>query len=694
MPRLFRQSVQAAFDLAVLSVAYWLGFLFRFEFSIPAAWRTPSLIGWPYVVLVGYVVLGTLGVPRLSWRYISLRESARIALAGGLATALLIGLRFLRFALPITRELTLVPYGVLCMNCFLGFVGLVGMRATRRIAGELAERKRRSAGRKRERVLLIGAGQAGVTVAREIASRPDLALQPVGFLDDDHLKVGMQIGGLAVLGRIDEVAEIAAQKRVARVLITIANAPGSQIRAITMRCREAGLETKIIPGIYEIVGDRVNLSRIREVAIEDLLGREPVQLDEDQLNASIRGAVVMVTGAGGSIGSELCRQVCRYAPARLVLVERFENALFEIHRELAALFPGLPIEPWIGDVTDPRRMTGVFDEARPSIVFHAAAHKHVPMMEQNPGEAIKNNVGGTRLIADLADRFGVQRFVLVSTDKAVNPTSVMGATKRVAEIYTQALALRSQTRFVTVRFGNVLGSNGSVIPIFKQQIAAGGPVTVTHPDMQRYFMTIPEASQLVLQAGAMGTGGEIFILDMGEPVKIVDLARDLIKLSGFRPGIDIEIRFSSIRPGEKLFEQLATDAEHADKTKHPQIFIGRIAAPVWAEVSRGVDELLALAEGCPAAQIRDALRALVPEYTGGLAAEPPPAAPRTGHVPAAPELGELFGPSRVLELPDVHSRVEPTGPIPRPDGLVHVDHAKPRRDTGSQPMLAARAASG
>ncbi|HEX7843140.1 MAG TPA: nucleoside-diphosphate sugar epimerase/dehydratase, partial [Kofleriaceae bacterium] len=602
MPRLFRQSVQAVFDLAVLSAAYWLGFLFRFEFSIPAAWRGPSLIGWPYVVLVGYVALGALGVPRLSWRYISLRESARIALAGGFATALLIGLRGLRFALPVTRSLTLVPYGVLCTNFFLGFVGLVGMRATRRFAGELAERKRRSAGRKRERVLLIGAGQAGVMVAREIASRPDLALQPVGFLDDDHLKVGMRIGGLAVLGRIDEVAEIAARKRVARVLITIANAPGSQIRAITMRCREAGLETKIIPGFYEIVGDRVNLSRIREVAIEDLLGREPVQLDEDQLNASIRGAVVMVTGAGGSIGSELCRQVCRYAPARLVLVERFENALFEIHRELAGLFPGLAIDPWIGDVTDARRMTCVFDEARPSIVFHAAAHKHVPMMEQNPGEALKNNVGGTRLVADLADRFGVARFVLVSTDKAVNPTSVMGATKRVAEVYTQALALRSQTRFVTVRFGNVLGSNGSVIPIFKQQIAAGGPVTVTHPDMQRYFMTIPEASQLVLQAGAMGTGGEIFILDMGEPVKIVDLARDLIKLSGFRPGLDIEIKFSGVRPGEKLFEQLATDAEHADKTKHPKIFIGRIAAPAWAAVSRGVDELLALAEGGPGAQ--------------------------------------------------------------------------------------------
>ena len=734
MPRFVRQSVQAVFDLAVLSAAYWLAFLFRFEFSLPEVWRSPSLIGWPYVVLIEYFALSAFGVPRLSWRYISMRESARIAVAVAFATAILAGLRL---ALPVMREFVLVPYGVLCMNFYLGFVGLVGVRAIRRIFGEVVDRKRRAVGRKRERVLLIGAGDAGIVVAREIASRPDLALHPVGFLDDDHLKVGMRIGGLAVLGRIDEVAEIAARKRVTRVLITIANAAGPQIRAITMRCRNAGLETKIIPGIYEIVGDRVNLSRIREVAIEDLLGREPVSLDEDQLNASIRGSVVMVTGAGGSIGSELCRQVCRYAPSKLVLVERFENALFEIHRELTGLYPDLAIEPWIGDVTDPRRMTAVFGETRPSIVFHAAAHKHVPMMEQNPGEAIKNNIGGTRLIADLADRNGVERFVLISTDKAVNPTSVMGATKRIAEIYTQALALRSRTRFVTVRFGNVLGSNGSVIPIFKQQIAAGGPVTVTHPDMQRYFMTIPEASQLVLQAGAMGTGGEIFILDMGEPVKIVDLARDLITLSGFRPGIDIEIKFNGVRPGEKLFEQLATDAEHADKTKHPKIYIGRIRAPGWAEVARGIDHLLALAPDAGAPELRAALRTLVPEYTGGLAksSQPVVALPATRRrrkhdgmptLPTLPTLRdltvvpELLMPAgsttpgspapmvpvpaatvpvpTMLELPRLPDMaVAPGSMLDRPDAAVSavsIDHAKPRRDTGTQPLFAVRAVRG
>ena len=673
MPRFLRQSVQAAFDLAVLSAAYWLAFLFRFEFSIPAPWFSAALIGWPGVVAIEFVVLHALGVPRFSWRYVSIRESAKIAVAVALATSLLVGIRLI---LPVV----VVPYGVLCMNFFLVFVGLVGVRAVRRIYGELVERKLRASGQKRERVLLIGAGQAGVLVAREIISRPDLALHPIGFLDDDPLKIGSRIGGLPVLGSIDQAAEIAVRKRVKRVLITIANAPGPQIRSVTMRCRNAGLETKIIPGIYEIVGDRVNLSRIREVAIEDLLGREQVQLDDDALTASIRDAVVMVTGAGGSIGSELCRQVCRYAPARLVLVERFENALFEIHRELVALYPALTIEPQIGDVTDARRMEHVFSHARPSIVFHAAAHKHVPMMECNPGEAVKNNVGGTRVVADLADRTGAERFVLISTDKAVNPSSVMGATKRVAEIYMQALAQRSKTRFVTVRFGNVLGSNGSVIPIFKQQIAAGGPVMVTHPEMRRYFMTIPEASQLVLQAGAMGAGGEIFILDMGEPVKIVDLARDLITLSGFRPDEDIEIKFNGVRPGEKLFEQLATDAEHADKTKHPKIFIGRVASPAWSDAVRGLDELLGLANSVEASRIRGALRRLVPEYTGGLALA-------STEVPTALSLPGL-------SLPEIDHRpalrAESSSELTARAEAAHLELGKPRRgdgSTGPHPVL-------
>jgi FlaA1/EpsC-like NDP-sugar epimerase len=621
MPRYLTRSLQIAVDLLVFSLAFWLAFLFRFEFQIPMYWARVAAVDWPYVVVLSYGILIVFGVPRFSWRYVSIRETARIWFAMLATTAVLVAMRFGFDNLHGPLQFAVMPLSVLASYFVFSFVGLVGIRVTRRVYGEAKERKRRGDGHDRKRVLLIGAGQAGVLVARELAARPDLGLNPVGFLDDDRMKIGSQISGLPVLGTTAEIAMIAERKRVDRVLITIANAPGADIRRITLACRDAGLETKIIPGLYEIVGDKLNLSRIREVAIEDLLGREPVQLDEQQVSASIQGQVVMVTGAGGSIGSELCRQLCRYVPKQLVLVEQFENALFEIHRELIATYPGVTIEPRIADVTDADRMEHVFSEHRPSFVFHAAAHKHVPMMELNPGEAVKNNVGGTRVVADLADKFGVARFVLVSTDKAVNPTSVMGATKRVAEIYTQALGQRSKTRFVTVRFGNVLGSNGSVIPIFKQQIAKGGPVTVTHPDMQRYFMTIPEASQLVLQAGSMGQGGEIFILDMGKPVKIVDLARDLITLSGFKPDEDIAIEFTSVRPGEKLFEELSTNGEHADKTKHPKIFIGRIPSSTLAAAARGLDELVELVDTNDGAKIRTALAVMVPEYSGAAVAE-------------------------------------------------------------------------
>jgi FlaA1/EpsC-like NDP-sugar epimerase len=655
MPRLINRGLQIVFDALVLSLAYWLAFMFRLEFAIPPGWMKVLLITWPYVVILQYAALAVFGVPRMSWRYVSIRDAARVLFAMSAATALLVTLRL---SLPIVGgniEVVVIPLGVLAMDLVLAFVMLVGVRALRRLQGEAQERRLRDAGMQRTRVLLIGAGQAGVLVAREIQNRPDLGLQAVGFLDDDPMKVGTSIGGIPVFGTTQQIGEIAERKRVDRALITIANAAGTQIRRITEAARDAGLETKIIPGIYEIVGDKVNLSRIREVAIEDLLGREPVQLDEEVVSSTIRSRVVVVTGAGGSIGSELCRQVCRFGPERLVLIEQFENALFEIHRELAAAFPHVPIDPRIADVCDAHRMDQVFAACKPTLVFHAAAHKHVPMMEWNPGEAVKNNVGGTRTVADLADKYGVERFVLISTDKAVNPSSVMGATKRVAEIYLQALSERSQTRFVTVRFGNVLGSAGSVIPIFRQQIAAGGPVTVTHPEMRRYFMTIPEASQLVLQAGAMGQGGEIFILDMGEPVKIVDLARDLITLSGLRPDDDIEIRFAGVRPGEKLFEELSTDAEHADKTKHPKVFIGRIKPHEWSSVIAGITELMTLADGAEADRIRGQLATIVPEY------QTPRSASRSGASPAVQDETRTTGPAAAVDA------TRKTGPAQAPN---------------------------
>jgi FlaA1/EpsC-like NDP-sugar epimerase len=612
--RLLNRTVQVVLDIAILSLAYWLAFLFRLEFSIPSPWLRVLLVTWPYVVFLQYASLAAFGVPRLSWRYISIGDVTRVLIAVSVANGVMLAVRLGGLVISPVLEVLVIPLGVIAMNFALAFLCLVGIRAVRRLQGEANDRRQRDAGSERQRVLLIGAGQAGVMVAREIMNRPDLGLHPVGFLDDDPGKLNTSIGGLPVLGRTQDVREVAERKHVSRALITIANAPGKEIRRIAELCRDAELETKIIPGMYEIVGEKLNLSRIREVAIEDLLGREPVQLDEDIVGASIRSRVVLVTGAGGSIGSELCRQVSRFGPSRLVLVERYENALFEIHRELTQAFPHVPIEPCVADICDARRMEQVFTATKPELVFHAAAHKHVPMMEWNPCEAVKNNIGGTRVVAELSDRYGVQRFVLVSTDKAVNPTSVMGATKRIAEIYVQSLSHRSTTKFVTVRFGNVLGSAGSVIPIFREQIARGGPVTVTHPEMRRYFMTIPEASQLVLQAGGMGEGGEIYILDMGEPVKIVDLARDLITLSGLKPDEDIEIRFSGVRPGEKLFEELSTDSEHADKTKHPKVFIGRIKSHAWELVTVGVDALLGLAREAQVEHVRAAIGDLVPEY--------------------------------------------------------------------------------
>jgi FlaA1/EpsC-like NDP-sugar epimerase len=451
----------------------------------------------------------------------------------------------------------------------------------------------------------------------------------VAFVDDDRAKIGSVIHGLSVVGTTAQLAELAPRLGVREAIITIANASGKEMRRIVAACEAARLRARTIPGIYEILEGKVALS-FRNVAIEDLLRREPVVLENESIAGVVEGRTVLVTGAGGSIGSELCRQLCRFNPGRLVLLERAENALFNIHRELTARFPKCDIQPTIGDITDEVRLESVFGEHSPAVVFHAAAHKHVPMMEWNPGEAIKNNVFGTKKLADTAAAHNVERFIMISTDKAINPTSVMGATKRTAELYVQALAQRSSTRFVTVRFGNVLDSAGSVVPIFREQIAKGGPVTVTHPDMKRYFMTIPEASQLVLQAASMGQGGEIFILDMGEPVKIVDLARDLITLSGLRPDDDVAIEFVGLRPGEKLFEELSTDGENADKTRHPKIFVGRVKGVEWGHL---LEELGDLAEGCAvgarSSELRARLARVVPEYRNSTSPPAPSHAQRS-----------------------------------------------------------------
>ncbi|MBM4103987.1 MAG: polysaccharide biosynthesis protein [Planctomycetes bacterium] len=503
--------------------------------------------------------------------------------------------------------------GVLMLDLFTTIMLLSGVRMVVRLYHEEFFSEHRGIVR---RFLIVGAGNAGEALLREMIRRRDSQYEVVGFVDDDPAKRDTEINGIPVLGTVDDLASICKKRSIDEIAVAIPSASRTQLRRVVQVCQGAKIRFSTVPSLMDIAAGKLQVSQMRDVDINDLLGREVVNLDMEQIHVFLKDNVILVTGAGGSIGSEMCRQVCAFEPRKLLLLEQAENPLFFIERELRESFPAVPLESIIADITDRVRMEQLFNCYRPQVVIHAAAHKHVPLMEQNPGEAIKNNIIGTRTVADTADAFGAECFVMISTDKAVNPTSIMGSSKRVAEMYIQDLNKTSKTHFVTVRFGNVLGSNGSVVPIFKQQIAAGGPVTVTHPEMRRYFMTIPEASQLVLQAAAMGQGGEIFVLDMGEPVKIVDLARELITLSGFRPGEDIEIEFTGLRPGEKLFEELSIEGENMVATRHPKI-------AVWENIPRdretlriGIERLLKVAHSQDRSQIIPILKELVPNFIG------------------------------------------------------------------------------
>ncbi|HZT56738.1 MAG TPA: nucleoside-diphosphate sugar epimerase/dehydratase, partial [Burkholderiaceae bacterium] len=506
--------------------------------------------------------------------------------------------------------------------------GVAGIRCVRRLQRQhrrTVEESRR--GPRGTPTVLIGAGVGGRLLLQELAEHGDLGYQPVAFVDDDEEKAGRVVGGVRVLGTTADLPAIAARFSAKVALITIPSAGGREINRIVDRCKAAGMQTKIVPHLYEIVSGRVRISQLRDVAIEDLLGRDPVVIENSAAPAVVEGRVVMVTGAGGSIGSELCRQLLHLRPSRLLLVERTENSLYEIHRELTAGDSGDRVVPELADVCDAERMTELFASHRPHLVFHAAAHKHVPMMERVPCEAIKNNVFGTKTVADLADRFGVERFVFVSTDKAVRPASVMGATKRLAELYLKDLAARSRVRYASVRFGNVMGSAGSVIPLFREQIARGGPVTVTHELMERFFMTIPEACRLVLEAAGLCEGGEVMLLDMGKPVRIRELAENMIRLSGYEPNSQIPIAITGVRPGEKLHEELSLPEEMVDGTRCKKLFVwrgGAAAQPMPAILER------LRAPGHTPDEIRRTLHEVLPEYSS---AEPAGSLLPTGLLP-------------------------------------------------------------
>jgi FlaA1/EpsC-like NDP-sugar epimerase len=600
----------------VLTLALLGAVVLRFDGDPSAMVLKRTLFICPYVVGLEFLSLYLAGVTRFSWRYVGLREIVPMSAALGLSTVALLGAWGVTVAVGDSQpwlQYVSLPLGVIAINGMLALIGVAGIRAARRIWSEHYGRLQRPGPQESLTTILVGAGEAGVQVAKELAGHAELGLRAAAFVDDDPAKQGLIIHGIAVRGTVDDLPHLARTLGAEQVVVSIASATGKAMRRIMDRCRLAGVPVRVIPGITQILRGEVAISRLRPVSIEDLLRRGPVSLETELIARMISGSSVMVTGAGGSIGSELVRQLAGFAPRRLVLLERCEAALWAIHHEMKRVAPGLDLVPLLCDVSDAVRVRHAFETFGTEIVFHAAAHKHVPLVEENPGEALRNNVFGTRAVAEAAHQAKVKAMVFISTDKAVNPSSIMGATKRLGEMVVQALGAHSETRFVAVRFGNVLGSAGSVVPIFQEQIAQGAPVSVTHPEMRRYFMTTSEACQLVMQAAAMGKGGEIFVLDMGEPVRILDLAHDLIRLSGLQPGEDIPIEFTGIRPGEKLFEEFEFDAEKMDKTCHPKIWVGRLGATSWETLAPRIEALGALVGERDRDRVRAALRALIPE---------------------------------------------------------------------------------
>jgi FlaA1/EpsC-like NDP-sugar epimerase len=607
-----------AADVCLLACSYVFAHAIRFEFQIPLDYQRIIWVTIVPVILTKLVFFWWFSLYRGMWRFTSVGDLLNVLRASAAGSAaimvtLLLSHRFQGFS----RSAYILD-GLFTVLLIGGSRLAVRLYFTASHSGLLQHRRPDA-----KRLLIVGAGGGGEKVVRELHDNPHLQYDAVGFVDDDPGKQGMMIHGRPVLGTLDDLAAVVEKTEAKEVLIAIPSATSDEMRRAVALCRAAGVRFRTLPAISEFINGKLAVSSIREVDYMDLLGREPVHLELGRIGEYLTNARVLITGAGGSIGSELVRQVIKFSPGSLVLLDRTENSLFEIDNEVRRDFPYLNYTPVLADIQNEAQLEAVFGAHRPEVVFHAAAYKHVPMMELHPWEAVKNNIVGTQNVLRVAGSCGTRRFVLVSTDKAVRPSNVMGASKRVTELLVRAYD-GPGLRCITVRFGNVIGSSGSVIPLFKKQIERGGPVTVTHPEVSRYFMSIPEAAQLILQAGAMGEGGEIFVLDMGRPVKIQDVARDLIKLMGLEPEVDIQLQYIGLRPGEKLHEELVMDSESSQPTGHRKISRLREDLPGMTPelLAAHIEELLALSRDHDAEAIRGKIKELVPEYTYQAAAEP------------------------------------------------------------------------
>ena len=582
----------ALLDVIAVSVSVMIALFLRFDGNIPSEYLLSAIKQLPIFIMIMLCIHCIGKLYTRIWRYAGSAEGISLVLATIADTCVWMGFSYLINSV--------LPKSIYVLAAILLLVLAGGLRFSLRIYAYITSRPsylRKRHQQKVRNVLIFGAGDAGAMLMRELQNHRGNR-HVIGFVDDDPRKIHSMFFGMKILGTRDDLEILVDQYNVKEILIAMPSVKGQAVREIVDICKQTGVLVKTLPGVYELLDGSVHVNQLRPVEVEDLLGRETVQLDEKKVKSFLEGKILLITGAGGSIGSEICRQVARMNPRKILLLGKGENSIYEIERELSVKYPHIKKVPIIANVRDRDRIQEVMQIFRPQVVFHAAAHKHVPLMEYQPMEAVRNNILGTKVVAEEASRIGVERFVMVSTDKAVNPTSVMGCTKRVAEMFVQSMnTISPKTKYVAVRFGNVLGSRGSVIPLFKKQIAVGWPVTVTDPEMKRYFMTIPEASQLVLQAGAMAEGGEVFVLDMGEPVKIIDLACDLITLSGLTPNDDIEIKFTGLRPGEKLFEELLSAEDGTDSTEHEKIFVARIKNVNKELLDKSIQKLLLEKDG-------------------------------------------------------------------------------------------------